>query len=1121
MRNLRSIRRKVLNFSDTTDQPLAATAWETNGKSIICVFGPSEESASIELARVHLGGDEGEKQGEKQQTIAAWDAPCPNPDLLHDEVLSLQIFPGSDSFCLILRGGDIVLIRERPSSGEEQIEIVGSVDDGISAARWSPDEELLALHTNGPSLVLMSRDFEPLADVKLTSEDVKASNHVSVGWGKVETQFKGKRAKALKDPTMPEKTDEGILSLLDDKKVTISWRGDGEFLAINSILNDQRRMIRVYSRDGALDSVSEPVDSLEGALSWRPSGNLLAGLKRNSDSAEVVFFERNGLRHGQFKLRVTEEELKTWASSIKLEWNYDSTVLAVLLKDRVQLWTMGNYHYYLKQTVWLASDETGVSRLCWNAEKPLLLAVNRDAQLHIHHYAFSIAQGTTAPPDDAGSVAVVDGNILKLTPFRYANVPPPMSNHDLLEKDEVIDVSLNSTAGILATLHRRYINVYTYFTKNRKSAQPKSVIEIPIPSHSGTPYQIAVNKKGVVVVLTYEPNDGEQLFLCNLEVDHSFEPVIPHDSFMAGATNLYLSVDQKDVHVQDGLGGIFTVVEDVIQPSNNLLYLPEACPWLEAITYAEVTTPFGLSESGVLYAGNKVLTQNCTSFLVTPLHLVFTTSNHLLKVIHLAADDELQVPADQPELDERCRSIERGAKLVTAIPSTYSLVLQMPRGNLETIYPRAMVLAAIRKNIDALDYKTSFMTCRNQRVDMNIIHDHNPEQFMENVAKFIQQIQKVEHIDLFLSQLRDEDVSQTMYRDTIKSSGSNLTANGVVSQELGSKINRVCDAFLQLFQNDQDAYLQNMITAHVCKSPPDLEGGLQIISKLKGQGEEVAERASEHICFLADVNQLYEHALGIYDLDVAILIAQQSQKDPREYLPYIQKLQEMSAVRRQFAIDNDLKRHNKAIGHLHSLSAFEEVKQYAEKHELYNAAIELYKYQDDQLRQLMRLYADFLNSRNRYKEAGIAYEFLGDYEAAISAYRPAVMWQEALSCAASLPSSKEDIESLAQELAEALEESKDLQAAATIYLDYLSDVESAARLLCKAYQFSEALRIIGFRQQPELVGKVVEPGLMECFTSTTELLADCKGQIGAQTTRLRELRLKKEQEPRKSFKHPF
>ena len=58
------------------------------------------------------------------------------------------------------------------------------------------------------------------------------------------------------------------------------------------------------------------------------------------------------------------------------------------------------------------------------------------------------------------------------------------------------------------------------------------------------------------------------------------------------------------------------------------------------------------------------------------------------------------MPPDTPEIDERCRSIERAAKLVTVIPSTSALILQMPRGNLETIYPRALVLGGIRRNID-------------------------------------------------------------------------------------------------------------------------------------------------------------------------------------------------------------------------------------------------------------------------------------------------------------------------------------------------------------------------------------------------------------------------------------
>lgn len=88
------------------------------------------------------------------------------------------------------------------------------------------------------------------------------------------------------------------------------------------------------------------------------------------------------------------------------------------------------------------------------------------------------------------------------------------------------------------------------------------------------------------------------------------------------------------------------------------------------------------------------------------------------------------------------------------MPSIFALIMQMPRGNLETIYPRALVLAGIRKNINEKKYKKAFLACRNHRVDMNILHDHAPQRFMEDVALFVDQIKKVEHMDLFLSQLR-------------------------------------------------------------------------------------------------------------------------------------------------------------------------------------------------------------------------------------------------------------------------------------------------------------------------------------------------------------------------------
>ena len=115
---------------------------------------------------------------------------------------------------------------------------------------------------------------------------------------------------------------------------------------------------------------------------------------------------------------------------------------------------------------------------------------------------------------------------------------------------------------------------------------------------------------------------------------------------------------------------------------------------------------------------------------------------------------EIELPPDTPEQDERCRSIERGAKLVTVMPSNFAVVLQMPRGNIETVYPRALVLAGVRLSIEHKEYERAFFACRSQRVDLNILHDYAPEQLLANVGLFVDQLERVEHIDLFLSQLQ-------------------------------------------------------------------------------------------------------------------------------------------------------------------------------------------------------------------------------------------------------------------------------------------------------------------------------------------------------------------------------
>tara|TARA_B110000977_G_C10672191_1_gene336142 strand:+ start:21 stop:524 length:504 start_codon:yes stop_codon:yes gene_type:complete len=56
------------------------------------------------------------------------------------------------------------------------------------------------------------------------------------------------------------------------------------------------------------------------------------------------------------------------------------------------------------------------------------------------------------------------------------------------------------------------------------------------------------------------------------------------------------------------------------------------------------------------------------------------------------------------EIDSRTRRVEQGAVLVVAPSGGVELVLQMPRGNLECVAPRFLVLPAVASAVDADDF---------------------------------------------------------------------------------------------------------------------------------------------------------------------------------------------------------------------------------------------------------------------------------------------------------------------------------------------------------------------------------------------------------------------------------
>lgn len=158
---------------------------------------------------------------------------------------------------------------------------------------------------------------------------------INVGWGSKSTQFHGSagKAAAAASTAPPAKV---TASPSDDTLPRVSWREDGAHFAVSTLdpsSSSDRRVIRTYSRLAVLQSTSEPVSGLEHPLAWSGSRGLIASTQRFAEGEgrkgrhDLVFFERNGLRHGEFGLR-EEGEYRVK----EVSWNADSTALAVWIE---------------------------------------------------------------------------------------------------------------------------------------------------------------------------------------------------------------------------------------------------------------------------------------------------------------------------------------------------------------------------------------------------------------------------------------------------------------------------------------------------------------------------------------------------------------------------------------------------------------------------------------------------------------------------------------------------------------------------------------------------------------------------------------------------------------------
>ncbi|XP_036117261.1 elongator complex protein 1 [Molossus molossus] len=1045
-------------------------------------------------------------------------------------IVGVQDLLDQESVCVATASGDVLLCN----LSTHQLECVGSVASGISVMSWSSDQELVLLATGQQTLIMMTKDFEPIMEQQIHQDDFGESKFITVGWGRKETQFHGSEGRQA---AFQVQMLESALPW-DDQKPQITWRGDGQFFAVSVVCPQTgARKFRVWNREFALQSTSEPVAGLGPALAWKPSGSLIASTQDKLNQQDVVFFEKNGLLHGQFMLPFLKDEVKV----NDLLWNADSTVLAVWLEDLqrkensalktyVQLWTVGNYHWYLKQSLPFSTcGKSKIVCLMWDPVTPYRLHVLCQGWHYLcydWHWTTDRSSGDNS--SDMANVAVIDGNRVLVTAFRQSVVPPPMCTFRLLLPEPVNQVMFSANpqrSNDLAVIDASN-QISVYKCGGGPSVDPtvklgavggngfKVSLEMP---HLEKRYKIQFENSEDQEVNPLKFNFltwvQEDVFLAIRHSPSSARSVIHHLTAVSSGTDdeqgqltvsssvtvdgviisLCCNSKTKSVALQLADGQILKylwespslVVEPWKNPGGFPVQIPYPCTQTELALIGGKECILGLTDRCRFFINDNEVASNITSFAVYDEFLLLTTHSHTCQCFCLTDASLKTLQAGLSSIPaangETLRMVERGSRIVTVVPQDSKLILQMPRGNLEVVHHRALVLAQIRKWLDKLMFKEAFECMRKLRINLNLIYDHNPKVFLENVEAFIKQIDSVNHINLFFTELKEEDVTTTMYPPPVP---------GPVMRSRdpeGSKVDLICDAMRAAMENiDPRKYCLSILTSHVKKTTPELEVVLQKVHELQGNAPPApdgvsAEEALKYLLLLVDVNELYDHSLGTYDFDLVLMVAEKSQKDPKEYLPFLNTLKKMETNYQRFTIDKYLKRYEKAIGHLSRCGSehFPECLNLIKDKNLYNKALKLYPPNSQQYKDISIAYGEHLMQEHLYEPGGLVFARCGAHQKALDAFLAAGSWQLALCTAAQLHLSADQVAALSRALAGKLVEQRKHREAATVLEQYAQDYEEAVLLLLEGAAWEEALRLVYKYNRLDIIETNIKPSILE------------------------------------------
>ncbi|KAK9157223.1 hypothetical protein Scep_003797 [Stephania cephalantha] len=622
-------------------------------------------------------------------------------------------------------------------------------------------------------------------------------------------------------------------------------------------------------------------------------------------------------------------------------------------------------------------------------------------------------------------------------------------------------------------------------------------------------------------------------------------PVVAIASNPVKGCSAFVQFDGGEVYeYASKLGMARASPERCLQRLDHDIKFSSSCPWMSVIPINEhgnlKALPFGLDSNNRIHVGGRMLCNNCSSFSFYSdssdqfmTHLILTTKQDLLFIIevvdvllgNLEAKYEHFVCGmnKRKEENRNCINIwERGAKVVGVLHGDEAaVVLQTIRGNLECIYPRKLVLGSILNALVQQRFRDALLMVRRHRIDFNFIVDCcGWKLFLQRAAKFVAQVNNLTYITEFVCSMKNENVLETLYKNVV-SLNCLIDAKCTLGENLKDcdakgKVSSILLAIRTALEEEipeSPARELCILTTLARAEPPALEEALRRIKVIRekeisglqdpsSKSHPSAEEALKHLLWLSDSEAVYETALGLYDLNLAAIVALNSQKDPKEFLPFLRELEQMPPAIMQYTIDLQLKRHEKALRHLASAGEvyYESCMNLMKSIPiLFPLGLQLFT-EPAKRSQVLEAWGDHLFGEKSFEEAANSYLCCSSLDKALKAYRACGDWKGALTVGGLLKLSKQDVQQLANELYDELQALGKPAEAAQVALEYCGDIEGAVRCYVSAREWEEALRV-ALRQGKEDLVMEVENAATNCATTLMGEYEEGVEKVGKYLTR--------------------